>query len=334
MCVYQPYSTIPRSQASERATPASTSTPPVDVPAAPPTAAPLPAEFNPLVSPLQQQAQVSYTQSTTSATRTRSGQAALRAPSGTTVTDPNLDSDGDGLTDQQEELLQTSLTLRDSDNDGLSDFAETQIGTNPLATDSDIDGIDDGVEASYATGTLALYSNPLVADTNGDGLSDGIECADRITVIYGDGAPGTCNDFDGDNIPDFLDDDNDGDLVPDMIDVSPNARSGDTNAPYTTTRSFGLRLSDVYASRTAPRGTLVEIQFRPKSANLLYANQAVYDWPSNDKKGQIQRTKNSTFAQNSQTGTDTSSAKLATGDLRVSAALEMRKFACAGMCGV
>jgi hypothetical protein len=56
----------------------------------------------------------------------------------------------------------------------------------------------------------------------------------------------------------------------------------------------------------------------------LYANQAVYDWPGNDKKGQIQRTKNSTFAQNSQTGTDTSSAKLATGDLRVSAALKMR----------
>jgi hypothetical protein len=62
--------------------------------------------------------------------------------SGTTVTDPDLDSDGDGLTDQQEDLLQTSLTLRDSDNDGLSDFAETQIGTNPLATDSDIDGIE------------------------------------------------------------------------------------------------------------------------------------------------------------------------------------------------
>jgi hypothetical protein len=38
-----------------------------------------PAEVNPVVSPLQQQAQVSYSQSTTSATRTRSGQAALRA---------------------------------------------------------------------------------------------------------------------------------------------------------------------------------------------------------------------------------------------------------------
>jgi hypothetical protein len=65
-------------------------------------------------------------------------------------------------------------------------------------------------------------------------------------------------------IPDFLDDDNDGDLVPDMIDVSPNARSGDANTPYTTTRAFGLRLSDVYASRTAPRGALVEIRIPPE----------------------------------------------------------------------
>ncbi len=326
MCIYQPYSTIPRTQASTRPDPTidGTTTTPADIPAASPTPAPLPVEFNPRISPLQQQAQVSYTESTTPATRTRSAQQGVRTPSGTSVTDPNLDSDSDGLTDQQEELLQTSLTLRDSDNDGLSDFAETQIGTNPLATDSDLDGIDDGVEASFATGTLALYSNPLVADTNGDGLSDGLECDIRISALYSDGSATDCGDTDTDGVPDFLDDDNDGDLVPDMIDVSPSARSGSMNTPYTATRAFGLRLSDVYASRSTPRGTLVEVQFRPKSANLLYANQAVYDWPSNDKKGQIQRTKQSTFAQNSQTGTDTSSAKLATGDLRVSAALEMR----------
>ncbi len=91
-----------------------------------------------------------------------------------TGTDPNLaDTDGDGLTDAQEdadgdgianggELLRgTDLNKADTDGDGLSDFEELmEYGTNPCAPDSDADGVNDADE-------LELGLNPLKAVTDG-----------------------------------------------------------------------------------------------------------------------------------------------------------------------
>jgi len=46
--------------------------------------------------------------------------------------DPNLDSDGDGLTDVMETgVYNTSAYLADSDSDGINDAAEIQAGTDP-----------------------------------------------------------------------------------------------------------------------------------------------------------------------------------------------------------
>lgn len=58
----------------------------------------------------------------------------------------------------------------DSDGDGLSDDEEAELGTDPDSADSDGDGFDDGDEVGRGT-------DPLDEDTDGDGDSDGEEIA-------------------------------------------------------------------------------------------------------------------------------------------------------------
>lgn len=58
-----------------------------------------------------------------------------------------VDSDGDGLSDEEEVVLETNPNIIDSDNDGLSDYEEARIYlSNPLNTDTDGDGYPDGEE--------------------------------------------------------------------------------------------------------------------------------------------------------------------------------------------
>jgi len=56
----------------------------------------------------------------------------------------------------------------DSDGDGLTDDEERRIGTNPFNADTDGDGIPDGDE-------IRLGTDPLRADTDGDGIIDGLD---------------------------------------------------------------------------------------------------------------------------------------------------------------
>ncbi|MGH2613937.1 MAG: hypothetical protein ACRDJC_01755 [Thermomicrobiales bacterium] len=71
--------------------------------------------------------------------------------------DPGIDTDGDLLSDTEEEELGTNAATADSDGDGLSDFAEvgfepgSATGTNPLVFDSDGDGVGDGAEVANGT---------------------------------------------------------------------------------------------------------------------------------------------------------------------------------------
>ena len=61
----------------------------------------------------------------------------------------SIDSDNDGLTDEEEILAQTNINLIDTDNDGLGDYEEVIIyKTNPLVADTDEDGYSDGEEVS------------------------------------------------------------------------------------------------------------------------------------------------------------------------------------------
>lgn len=82
---------------------------------------------------------------------------------------PLVDSDGDGLTDDQELQLGTNPNQADSDDDGVSDGDEVNVyGSNPLSRDSDGDGLTDGEE-------VRLKTDPTNPDTDGDGYSDGDE---------------------------------------------------------------------------------------------------------------------------------------------------------------
>lgn len=75
-----------------------------------------------------------------------------------------VDSDGDGLTDEEELLLGTDALLTDSDADGLPDRDEVKVyKTDPLDSDTDKDGYFDGeeVEKGYdPKGSGRLYEVP------------------------------------------------------------------------------------------------------------------------------------------------------------------------------
>jgi|GEM_PF-3859387 len=60
---------------------------------------------------------------------------------------PPVDTDGDGLTDAEEEALGTDPNLRDTDGDELTDLEESEIWkTDPTNPDTDGDGYNDNVE--------------------------------------------------------------------------------------------------------------------------------------------------------------------------------------------
>jgi outer membrane protein OmpA-like peptidoglycan-associated protein len=102
-----------------------------------------------------------------------------------------VDSDFDGLEDDEEALLGTDPLSVDTDGDFLSDFDEVAAGTDPLNTDTDSDGLSDFAE-------VATYgSDPLDPDTDNGGSIDGEE-------VLLDGT----DPNDGDD--DLLDSDNDG----------------------------------------------------------------------------------------------------------------------------
>lgn len=64
---------------------------------------------------------------------------------------------------EREELLKVS---NDTDGDGLTNADEQRLGTNPQRIDSDNDGLTDKFEIE------TLKTNPLKADTDGNGISD------------------------------------------------------------------------------------------------------------------------------------------------------------------
>jgi len=99
-----------------------------------------------------------------------------------------LDTDGDGLTDFEENQFGTSPVSMDSDGDGLDDFMEVCYDLdcesyNPGVTDldalhgdTDNDGVSDHDETDSIFSSLKFgKSDPLLPDTDGDGLDDGVE---------------------------------------------------------------------------------------------------------------------------------------------------------------
>ncbi len=93
-----------------------------------------------------------------------------------------IDSDGDGISDDDEATLGTDPTLMDSDGDRLSDGVELRMGLRPQFTS-------DGANINVITGCNAE------TDTDGDRLND---CEERVL-----GTDGCIADTDGDGLPDL-----------------------------------------------------------------------------------------------------------------------------------
>jgi clumping factor A len=160
-----------------------------------------------------------------------------------------IDSDGDGLSDAEEEELGTDPNDADSDDDGVPDGAEIKPGEdtdgdgliNALDPDSDNDGLFDGTELGYdcdgpgtdaTVGTCtpdadqgATTTDPLNWDTDGGGVSDGSEDFNLDGAID----PGETDPNDPSDDASVVDTDGDGlsDDLEDTIGTDPNDADSD-----------------------------------------------------------------------------------------------------------
>src|SRR5262245_58014712 len=92
-----------------------------------------------------------------------------------------VDSDGDGLSDDEENQIGTDPLNPDTDGDGLGDGLERAAGLDPIST-NDVTGIiqcnpflDDDADLLNECEERVIGTDPCVADTDGDGLSDFVE---------------------------------------------------------------------------------------------------------------------------------------------------------------
>lgn len=190
-----------------------------------------------------------------------------------------LDSDGDGLFDDQEiegwrtkdgSVFKTDPHSADTDGDGLTDREEAgslltesdsdeptyQGLSNPLKADSDEDGLDDWTETLGWVDTAGkkYFTSPIDPDTDGDGLLDGLEAGEasgdrRGKVVFSMIADPTKADSDNDGLSDLeeLDEgtdpfskDTDGDGLSDLDEVQV------IGTDPTSTDSDGDGLSDAF----------------------------------------------------------------------------------------
>ena len=88
-----------------------------------------------------------------------------------------VDSDGDGLTDDEEVKWKTDPFNPDTDGDGLSDGDEVhKWRTDPLNPDTDYDGLKDGYDE-----VLKYKTDPTKRDTDNGGVADGHEVIEDRT---------------------------------------------------------------------------------------------------------------------------------------------------------
>lgn len=256
--------------------------------------------------------------------------AVLPQAAGTTSTEcaaDSSDADRDGLSGQQECLLETDKNRADTDNDGLTDFQEAQLGTDPLSMDTDGDLITDLAEVTASQANGNWYLDPNSADTNRDGLVDSAECPERLAGLNAQGriwqrsSAWGCADTDRDGIPDFADDDNDNDGVIDSVDLAPNAQAG----PFGLDTPFRFSFRGLESNPAGqPYPVVAEFQLRPQNpANLGYA-LPVWNWSTGDDQGNVQETHDKTFADFLSAGERALNPSASNGDLRLIPMLELK----------
>ncbi|MBN1148930.1 MAG: Ig-like domain repeat protein [Anaerolineales bacterium] len=214
-----------------------------------------------------------------------------------------FDTDGDGLTDNQELKLNTISSEADSDGDGITDLHEVQ-------------GFEYEGAANYFNNNNNWYSNPGNKDTDHDGKLDGAECYERV-IRDGNPTPGVCQDTDDDGVPDIFDSDDDGDGVPSAVDASPYYASPDThdiNSPF----KFEV------ANLATDEPVFITYQLLPTEQEHLTYALNVLDWPSGDNDGQIQRVAGTTFGDSLSPEALEGDPRAAYGDLRLMPMIEIK----------
>ncbi len=98
-------------------------------------------------------------------------------PANIVATGGPLDSDGDGLTDDEEREIGTDPYDPDTDKDGLTDGQEVkEYMTDPKNPDTDWDSLTDGYDE-----VMKYKTNPLKRDTDDGGVADGHEVIEDST---------------------------------------------------------------------------------------------------------------------------------------------------------
>ncbi len=193
--------------------------------------------------------------------------AAIAQAGGTQVIETDLSGIGNVLNGLNYASLQRALTLKrliafnrnavsragkmapDSDGDGLSDEEEALQGTSPIEPDSDGDYLSDGVEVRRGlkpqSGNVDRVNgcNPTV-DSDGDRLND---CEERVL-----GTDSCVSDTDGDGLPDLVEllsgtnplvpedlDDADRDGTPNVSEVQSHTDPLSADIAYRAERGYG-----------------------------------------------------------------------------------------------
>lgn len=123
------------------------------------------------------------------------------------------DQDGDGLTDAEEDELNTDPVLADTDGDGLSDGDEVNVyGTLPLIDDTDGDGLADGDEVATGTDPLDGIAAAEPAAAPEPAVEEPAPVVEEPAAVEDpaaveappveETAPTTPGDSDGDGLPD------------------------------------------------------------------------------------------------------------------------------------
>jgi hypothetical protein len=197
----------------------------------------------------------------------------------------------------------------DTDGDGLTDYQEERAGTDPTFNDSDEDGVPDGVEVrGVSFGGQRWFLNAREIDSNSDGIGDGLE--------YDLDADTVPDDSDGDGLPDIFDADNDGDSVPDANDLSPFSKGDQLFGEATP---LNLRVNNLVAGKP----TFVEFQLRPSDPQRLWFAFNVLDWPF-DGSGQVRDVDGATYADVARAQGRAAGANEFLGDMKLIPMLELR----------